>query len=142
MPVVRTFLKHPKLLCQAGILLAGARMLVGMMTISRVRHVLSRVAAMVAPGASSAEADIERIAWAFRTVNNRAGFKCLPMALAGHALMTQYGHPVRLQIGVSRKDGCFSAHAWLESGDEIVLGGPPSLVADYSVLRNLDELTV
>jgi Transglutaminase-like superfamily len=142
MPLVRTFLKHPKLFYQAGALLFAARMLVRVMPITRARHALSRVAAVAAPGASAGEADIGRIVWAFETVNRRLGFKCLPMALAAQALMNRYGHAVRLQIGVTRKNGSFSAHAWLESGEEIVLGGPPAFVADYSILRNLDELTV
>ena len=49
---------------------------------------------------------------------------CLARALAVHALLVLHGHPANVQIGVARgATGEFEAHAWVECGTTIVVGG-------------------
>lgn len=67
---------------------------------------------------------VERVAWAV-VVTSRAVPRatCLTQALAGQVLLARYGYPARLHIGVARAGaGGLEAHAWLESGERIVIG--------------------
>jgi hypothetical protein len=47
---------------------------------------------------------------------------CLVQALAGYILFSKYGFTTLIKIGVLNEDGQFEAHAWLEYGDDVVLG--------------------
>jgi hypothetical protein len=63
--------------------------------------------------------------WAVRAVSRYVpGATCLTQALAAQRLLTRSGHASRIEIGV-RKDEQrrFLAHAWVVSGDQIVIGG-------------------
>ncbi len=76
-----------------------------------------------------AEGEWERVVWAIRAVGRRTlgDRPCLPEALAGRLMLQRRGYEANLTIGV-RKDekGALLAHAWLESGQHIVLGGGES----------------
>lgn len=67
----------------------------------------------------------ERIAWAVRAVARRVpGTTCLVQALAAAALLRRHGMDADVRIGVTRGDrGALEAHAWVESGGRVVLGG-------------------
>ena len=55
---------------------------------------------------------------------------CLPQAIAAEALLTRGGLPAGLRIGVKKTpDGKLTAHAWVESNGQIVVGGLPDLDA-------------
>jgi hypothetical protein len=73
----------------------------------------------------AAAAGPERIAWAVRTAARYLpGSACLAQALAVEALMERCGHASNLRIGVARTEaGKFEAHAWVESGGTVVIGG-------------------
>jgi hypothetical protein len=47
---------------------------------------------------------------------------CLTQALAARKLLGEYGQTAELKIGVTKSDGDFEAHAWLEIDGRIVLG--------------------
>ena len=47
---------------------------------------------------------------------------CLVQALAGHILFSKYGYNTSIKIGVLTENGEFEAHAWLEHGENVVLG--------------------
>jgi hypothetical protein len=47
---------------------------------------------------------------------------CLVQALAGEWLIVRAGAPVALRYGVALGERGFEAHAWLESGDRVILG--------------------
>lgn len=54
---------------------------------------------------------------------------CLVQALTGRILLQRRGIPSDLRIGVAKKNGeRLDAHAWLECGGAVVLGG--SMPAD------------
>jgi hypothetical protein len=67
----------------------------------------------------------QRIGWAVHVASRyvpKAG--CLPQALAAQFLLTRYGYPVRLQIGIAKnEDGKFEAHAWVTYESGVIIGG-------------------
>lgn len=62
----------------------------------------------------------------------RVSGTCLSNALAAQALLGRYGHPSILRIGAALTDGNFTAHAWVEHDREVVVGGPESVVRQYT----------
>ena len=60
---------------------------------------------------------------------------CLVQALAGYILFSKYGYTTLIKIGVLNEDGQFEAHAWLERGDEVVLGESER---DYKTILDID----
>lgn len=66
------------------------------------------------------------------------GATCLAQALAGQVLLARAGHLSTLRIGVARRghDG-ISAHAWVESGGRVVIGGEG--VDQYTEFPDLAE---
>jgi hypothetical protein len=74
----------------------------------------------------------EDVVWA---VNGTAawipGTRCLPKALVGRYLLRRSGCDSRVRFGVTKQsDGAFAAHAWLENGECVLIGGETML--DYS----------
>lgn len=79
----------------------------------------------------------QRIVWAIRSVARFVPRStCLVQALAAQSLLIRHGYRPRLTIGVT-KDECngFGAHAWLTSGDEVLIGGHEK--GNYTALLNL-----
>ena len=65
------------------------------------------------------------VQWAVDTVGNKSWMHaaCLPRALAAQAMLRRRGIASRLCLGVAREGGALSAHAWIELGHEVVVGG-------------------
>ncbi len=62
---------------------------------------------------------------------------CLTQALIVHRLLRRHGRPSELRLGARRAaDGKLEAHAWIESGGEIVIGGK-ALAEGYTPLPSL-----
>lgn len=77
-----------------------------------------------------------RVAW---SVNHAARFvagpTCLVRAMAGQQLLAMKGYGSEIRVGVrSSGDAGFEAHAWLATGDTVILGGTPSELARFSAL--------
>lgn len=73
---------------------------------------------------------IDHITWvvnvASRYTVGRA--QCLACALTTQLLLLRAGYPCKIHIGViNPAGGGFEAHAWVESGGEIVMGHLPNL---------------
>jgi hypothetical protein len=68
---------------------------------------------------------VDAIVWAVRRASRLIpGATCLTQALAGRILLARAGHLSELRIGVRKNPGTgFEAHAWLEHGGQVVLGG-------------------
>ena len=113
------------LLFETALCLMATRLALWLLPLRVVRRLLARAARPT----SDADLTTERIAWALsvaRRVVPQA--TCLPQALAAEALLTRTGHPADLRIGVIKTDrGRLVAHAWVESGGRIVVGGLPDL---------------
>jgi hypothetical protein len=82
-----------------------------------------------------------QIAWAVTAAGHYllGARPCLTQALAVRLLLIRRGHPAHLQLGVVRNDhGPVHAHAWVESGGSIVVGGPESEVSRFTRLLAAD----
>ena len=67
--------------------------------------------------------------WAVRAVAKRLlrDRPCLTQALVARRLLRRYGFETTLRIGAARGEGgAFEAHAWLERGGTVVIGGRES----------------
>jgi len=61
---------------------------------------------------------------------------CLPLALTAQYWLRQYGVPTELRIGAMRDaSGQLQAHAWIEQRGQILIGGPPSSLDQYTPLQ-------
>jgi hypothetical protein len=59
-------------------------------------------------------APVDRIVWATGAVCRRVpGATCLVYSLALQHLLSRHGQASELHIGVAKRDGAFSAHAWI-----------------------------
>ncbi|MBV9790605.1 MAG: lasso peptide biosynthesis B2 protein [Chloroflexi bacterium] len=118
------------LLTQAWLLLATIRVALWLLPFRVVHRRLARAQA------SSPRCSIERIGWAVAIAGVYVPFAtCLPQALTALALLRRNGHAADLRIGVARDErGRLQAHAWVESGGQIVIGGSASSVARYTPL--------
>lgn len=66
---------------------------------------------------------------------------CLTQAFAAHILLKQYGYAATLRIGVMRNSaGAIIAHAWVESGEDIVVGGTHAEISAYTPLPELKRI--
>jgi hypothetical protein len=66
----------------------------------------------------------ERCVWAIRAASRFVpGATCLTQALAAQVLLARAGHDSRIEIGVTKDEQRFRAHAWVICGEKIVIGG-------------------
>ena len=97
------------------------RLLLWALPYARVRGLLERTAAPRAklgtPTPDRIATDVDRAA----RVIPRA--TCLVQALAAEWLLARQGSAATVRFGVARGDRGFEAHAWLESGGRVILGG-------------------
>jgi Transglutaminase-like superfamily len=66
---------------------------------------------------------VRRVLWAAQAARRRVpGATCLVYALALQRLLSRNGHESELHIGVTKQDGAFVAHAWVECEGEVLDG--------------------
>jgi len=63
-----------------------------------------------------------QVAAAVEHVGAKTGALCLPRALAAQAMLRRRGIASRLCLGVARDGRSLAAHAWVEVGQEIIIG--------------------
>ena len=129
---LRSFIRLPAdvrpLLIEAFFLLVYIRIGLWLTSLPRLRQTLKRWARPRAAAPAVEDANREKIAW---VVHVASGYlpntNCLPQALAAQVLLSRLALPAALHLGVARDQaGQFKAHAWVESGGVIVVGGPES----------------
>lgn len=128
------------LLLQAAALLLSVRVLLPVLSLHHVRcfaATLARFLAWAAPAPN-----VALILQAFRTLERRLKFPCLTNAIAAQSLMHAYGHATHLRVGAMRISGSFTAHAWLESDHQVLVGGPEELVRQYSPFPDMGDLSI
>lgn len=127
---LRSFLRlgrtERKRLLGAVTAVAGTRLLLWVLPYRRARSVLDRTAGG-GTGMVSRPAQLdapERIA---REVARAApaipGANCLIQALAAEWLIKRSGAAVTIRFGVAQGEHGIEAHAWLEYGGQVILGG-------------------
>jgi Transglutaminase-like superfamily len=107
---------------EAAIMLLLARLAVRFMPPARLFAWAGRPARRVRRFAHD---EAQWVAWAVDHVGTlgRMNGLCLPRALAAHAMLRRRGIASRLCLGVARSGGAFAAHAWIEVGEERIIGG-------------------
>jgi transglutaminase superfamily protein len=126
-----------RLIVRAAVLHTAVAIAVRVLPFRWARRVASCVASagrrrFVAP------VDEARVVWAVRTAAAlaRLGRTCLTEALAVHALLSAEGLSSIVRLGVIRAAGRapLAAHAWVERGDRVVVGGETA--GAYRVLES------
>jgi hypothetical protein len=113
---------------------------VGLLANRGFEHTYGRYARMAAPAADSDTAELlARAERAFLTAENffvmrSAPRDCLPRSLALYRFLRSIGVPAEHRIGVTRYP--FEAHAWVRSGDRLVLDSP-DFVRGFAELARL-----
>jgi len=114
-----------RLLLRAAAVLGAIRLGLTLLRFPTVHRLVTNAARPATGPGGRAAASPDRIVWAVTTASRcvpRA--TCLTQALAAQVLLGRHGHAAHLRIGVARgAAGQFQAHAWLESGDRVPIGG-------------------
>jgi UDP-GlcNAc:undecaprenyl-phosphate/decaprenyl-phosphate GlcNAc-1-phosphate transferase len=79
--------------------------------------------------------DAIRVSWAIEAASRSMApeGKCLFKALTAQVLLARQGCEARLHIGAHKsRTGAYAAHAWLELGGNVLVGGPTSELAQYT----------
>jgi hypothetical protein len=68
--------------------------------------------------------EVNWVSWAVETLGAKTWMNalCLPRALAAHAMLRRRGIVSRLCLGVARAGGTLNAHAWVEVGNDKIVG--------------------
>ncbi|MCV3206072.1 lasso peptide biosynthesis B2 protein [Mesorhizobium sp. YC-39] len=103
------------------LVVAAVRLGLTLFSYNRVRAMVTRLDAR----RSASIAELRRVAWgvaaAARLVPRAS---CLTQALSGQYILARQGSASKIRIGIERGTGAqMKAHAWLISGNHIVLGG-------------------
>lgn len=116
--------------------LAVVAVIRGGLTFGRFRVVSDHIAAMPVGGPAPVQI-LRRVSWGVTaTARLVPGATCLTQALAGQYLLARHGYKAQIHLGVERGSlARIRAHAWLVSGDCIVLGGSASSLAGYNQLH-------
>jgi Transglutaminase-like superfamily len=114
-----------RLLLAASLLQAGIGLGLMVLPYRKVRSLADRLAGMGSRRLSVRPASVDRIALAVtRSARSVPGATCLTQALAARVLLERRGHPARVRVGITRTENAdLLAHAWVESGGRVVLGG-------------------
>ncbi|EHH07690.1 hypothetical protein MEA186_27530 [Mesorhizobium amorphae CCNWGS0123] len=69
--------------------------------------------------------DLRRVAWGVAAAARLVPYaSCLTQAISGQYILARQGNGSKIRIGIERDTGTqLKAHAWLISGNHIVLGG-------------------
>lgn len=111
------------LLLKTGLLMCLVRLLLRILPFNKTQ-IITKKLAIKPSNAYKANISLERLIWAVQiTSTYMPGSNCLTNALTGHILLSRENYPNHLRIGVTKDDkGNFEAHAWLESGNQIIIG--------------------
>jgi hypothetical protein len=122
-----------RLLVEAGVTLAAARVAVSLLPFRVVARALGREDAI--PGAApdsavepagAAGSTAERVGWAVTTAARQVPWPatCLVQALAAALMLAARRVPALTVLGVDRDGRALRAHAWLRCGTTVVVGAP------------------
>lgn len=128
---LRKFIRLPaaerRLLMKAILLLCAVKVGLELLPFRTLRRLLAKLVVLPV-GLRHVEdpCSIERVVWAVVLAGRlmpRAN-TCLTQALTAQVLLLRRGYPALVHIGTLKAEGGeLKAHAWVESGDEVVIGG-------------------
>lgn len=105
------------------------------LTVSSYKLLAGKLVNREAAGEASA-GQLARVAWGIdRAARFVPGATCLTQALSGQILLSRQGVASSIRLGIDRnKTENIEAHAWLVSGDRVVLGGTEQSLERYTPL--------
>jgi hypothetical protein len=118
----------------------AVRLMLWLLPFRQVRQLLTTLSG--APGSNAVqEIPVEHVAWAVdRASRYVPAASCLTQALAAKLMLGHLGHQAIVRIGVARSDaGDIQAHAWVESGGRVVIGGSGRSLRRYTRLAASHE---
>ena len=109
------------LVAEAAVLLVGVGAAICVIAHPRLRSGLGSLPAPLLGGDTARE----DVGWAVNAADGATpgDRSCLVRALVAEAMLERRGHETVLRFGVNGADRDMEAHAWLESGGEIIVGG-------------------
>jgi hypothetical protein len=128
---LRKFTRLPaaerRLLMKAILLLCAVKVGLELLPFRTLRRLLAKLAVLPV-GLQYVEDrhSIERVVWAVELAGRLMPrtSTCLTQALTAQVFLLRRGHPALVHIGtVKGEGGELQAHAWVESRDEVVIGG-------------------
>ena len=112
------------LLVRATALLVIVRTALWLLPFKTLQRSSAKLAQIFAPSHKENLFSTERVVWAVEVASRYVPrVTCLTQALAAQTMLRLGGIPTSLRIGVAKGTGSFEAHAWLESGGKILIGG-------------------
>ena len=124
MGIIRSFLKlsfeDKFILIKSFFLLWTIRIMLWIFPFSVIQRILSKFTVI---SGETHSIPLEKLTWAVAVMSRYVPkATCLTRALAAQILLAGQNYPSNIKIGVSKAEGNFEAHAWLESDSKIVLG--------------------
>ncbi len=121
-----------RLLIEAMLLLGTIAPGLRLLPFETVRRLLARAAWTPAGSPEAHLPSTEGVVWAVtvasRYVPKAVAGVCLTEALAAQTMLARRGYPAVLRIGLAKgEERRLQAHAWVESGGEVVIGGTADL---------------
>ena len=108
-------------LARCLLVVAAVRLGLTLLSYNHIRRMVTRLDAQQPADIG----DLRRVAWGVAAAARLVPYaSCLTQALSGQYLLARQGNASKIRIGIERDTGTqLKAHAWLMSGDQIVLGG-------------------
>jgi Transglutaminase-like superfamily len=104
---------------EAAVMLVAARLAVRLLAPARIFAWADRPPRRIRRFAGD---EAQWVCWAVEECGARMNMLCLQRALAAHAMLRRRGIASRLCLGVARQGEAFAAHAWIEIGQDKVVG--------------------
>jgi hypothetical protein len=127
---LHSFIRLPatqrSLLIRAALMLWATRLGLWLLPFQTLRRLLARFALGPTRVSDTDGCSTARVVWAVEAAARHMPLAntCLTQALAAQVLLARRGYPAFLRIGVVKGDkDNLQAHAWVESGGEVVIGG-------------------
>jgi hypothetical protein len=127
------------MLIEAVVTVTTCTILAKLLSYRQIAKLVSTSAHMTAPvfSANSVRGVVERASRAI------PGATCVPQALAAHRMLARRGYTSKIVIGVERNQlNKVAAHAWVVSGDQIIIGGTQRSLERFRILMTLGPNTI
>lgn len=111
------------LLIRAALLLGGIKLGLKLLPFQAVQRFLEKLGEVSVGLCEMYQTTPERVVWAVELAGRYVHATCLTQALAARVLLVRRGHSARIHIGVTGGGEKFLAHAWVESGGQVIIGG-------------------
>lgn len=123
------------LLAQAGLVVAVVRLVLTLVPFRAWKGLIVQPPVRVDHRQGTDPGVVSRVTAAVRTISRYIpAATCLTQALATQLLLTWRGCATKLKIGVAKgSDGQLQAHAWVEWGGQVIIGGSEDL-GQFTVL--------